>query len=140
MKSIRETATGFIKKVTETITTFLKNLNKFFGSLNAKGWVVAIVLFFVAIFGSVALLRYIFNPHTGSEAMESLANKYYNEKIVNSAQKSSSYTIVAKNMRLLGYDISEIESYGCSADSYAIIFIDPSTGKINEIATKMSGC
>lgn len=100
-------------------------------------------LFIIIIAGLlVAAAIFIFarTPHSGSAAMETLAREYYADKIVNSPTKSNSYTLVAKNLKLLGYDISTIESFGCSPDSYAVVFLDPTNGEISDLKIEMSGC
>jgi hypothetical protein len=119
----------------------IRNMVHKIKSGNRKATVVAVVVVvLVVILGVFLILQHINRPRSAEAAMEKLAKKYYKEKIVDSPKKSSSYTIVVKNIKALGYDTSEVEKYGCSATSYAIIYIDASTGKVGDIVKNMDGC
>lgn len=77
----------------------------------------------VAIFGTVLLLRAILSPPTAETALNNLADTYYQENILTSEKKMNSYTLVVKNLKKLGFDTSEFDSYGCSDNSRVIVQI-----------------
>ena len=107
--------------------------------------IALLVLVIIVIAGGVFAGYKILSASTPESRMREIADDYYADKIETAAKRSSSYTLILKNMKRIGYDVSYFEKEGCSLDSYAIIYLHDGANGSNDkasydVETKLIDC
>ncbi len=92
--------------------------------------VIALAVLIVIVVAIGAFVAYrILSSSTPENKIRQIADDYYTEKIETATKKSSSYTLILKNMKQIGYDVDYFEKEGCSLDSYVIIYLNEQSGE-----------
>lgn len=137
MEEEKVTTNELTPKKSNVLRTVKRKLKKL-----DKKWRIAILVVLIAgvAVGTFFLLRVAFTQ-SPEERLNLIVSDYYTREIEPASQKGTSYTLVLKNLKTLGYDVSSFEEDGCSLDSYAVIYLNNTgDGAPYIIDTKLVGC